>query len=175
MTGAGERVQFLERRLAAVTRWLEEHKPEVFREGLWDAVHEAGRDEGDHGGPGGLAGAASEGGRAVTRESAGGSPATSPSGGREARTLDDLLGEIHDAEHAYRDAVEATLPINTWVTVKHGDNRTGVWVIGHAYGRVKVRNPDSGAEYWVDASRLVEHETFRLRATPTETGGEDDA
>ena len=31
-------------RLAAVTQWLEKHHPEVFREGLWDAINDvAGR------------------------------------------------------------------------------------------------------------------------------------
>lgn len=30
-----------ERRLAAVTRWLEANQPNVFSRGLWDAIHEA--------------------------------------------------------------------------------------------------------------------------------------
>lgn len=94
--------------------------------------------------------------------------ASEPTEAETLRTLDDVLSAIHDAESEYRAAVEATLPINSWVTVKHGERRTGVWVIGHAYGRVHVRNPDSEKDYWVDASRLVEHETFRLR-TPTES------
>lgn len=36
-----ERLQLCERRLAAVTRWLEMNQPDVFRRGLWDAVNEA--------------------------------------------------------------------------------------------------------------------------------------
>lgn len=36
---AVERIAFLEARLTAVTKWLEANKPEVFREGIWDAVH----------------------------------------------------------------------------------------------------------------------------------------
>ena len=34
----GERIDGLERKLTAMTKWLEEHHPEVFREGLWDAI-----------------------------------------------------------------------------------------------------------------------------------------
>lgn len=37
-----QEVEWLERRLRAVTAWIEEHHPEAFREGLWDAVADMG-------------------------------------------------------------------------------------------------------------------------------------
>ena len=36
-----DRATFLERRLAAVCRWLEINQPDVFSRGLWDAVEAA--------------------------------------------------------------------------------------------------------------------------------------
>lgn len=35
------RLRRCERRLAAMTRWLEVNQPDVFSRGLWDAIHEA--------------------------------------------------------------------------------------------------------------------------------------
>lgn len=35
------RLLLCERRLAAVTRWLEANQPDVFSRGLWDAIYEA--------------------------------------------------------------------------------------------------------------------------------------
>ena len=35
------RLLLCERRLAAVTRWLEANQPDVFSRGLWDAINEA--------------------------------------------------------------------------------------------------------------------------------------
>ena len=36
-----ERLRLCERRLAAMTLWLQDNQPDVFRRGLWDAINEA--------------------------------------------------------------------------------------------------------------------------------------
>jgi hypothetical protein len=37
---AADRIEALERKLKAITEWLEKNQPDVFRRGIWDANHD---------------------------------------------------------------------------------------------------------------------------------------
>jgi hypothetical protein len=62
--------------------------------------------------------------------------------------------DITDAKAEIDRLVPIAFPEGTWVTYRHGDNYRRAVVVGHAYGRVKVRGV-TNKEYWQDAQALV--------------------
>lgn len=76
------------------------------------------------------------------------------------KTLMELHREQRDADKALNDAIAERFA-DKLVHVRWGDNEVAARVIQTSpWGRVEVRSVLSGKEYWVEANRLVEYETW---------------